>query len=225
MALRLPLRGLWTGQGCPWPTALFSFQMKWVEKSTDLDGEGCGGGPVVRQAGGCSWAQLRQPSGCRVWTHWACLYRGERVLAFGRHRCCHHCPLSSVRIRLTLADFCSRKYWPGTPTHRLALYSKLCNKTCRKRYFELILVLSESLGDCLFGSSGKSVQTRAGMATVNMGWWESCWGCRVWLPSLPSADSHAHAVHAECRQSPPRRWSAPRHHRTLVAGLNERVHA
>lgn len=154
-AFRLPLRGLWTGQGCPWPTALFSFQMKWVEKSTHLEGEGCGGGPVPRQAGGCSWAEVRRPSGCRVWAHWACLYRRERVLAFGRHWCCHHCPLSSVRIRLTLADFCSLKYWPGTPTHHLALHSKLKNKTCRKRYFEFILVDEEDPGDCLYGISGK----------------------------------------------------------------------
>lgn len=124
-AFRLPLRGLWTGQGCPRPTALFSFQMKWVEKSTHLEAEGCGGGPVARQAGGCSWAEVRRPSGCRVWTHWACLCRRERVLAFGRHWCCHHCPLSSVRMRLTLAGFRSVKYWPGTPTHHLALHSGL----------------------------------------------------------------------------------------------------
>lgn len=59
--------------------------MKWVEKSTHLEGEGCGGGPVARQAGGCSWAQVRRPSGCRVLlTERACIEE-ESVLAFGRH--------------------------------------------------------------------------------------------------------------------------------------------
>lgn len=109
-----------------------------------------------------------------------CLHVGERVLAFGRYRCCHHCALSSGRIRHTLADFCSIKYWPGNPTHRLALHSKPMKQDLQEKF---ILVLAEDPGGCLYGSSGKSSQM----------------GVLVQKCVRSSAESHPYAVHAEGR--------------------------
>lgn len=66
--------------------------------------------PVVVRGGGQRSASQAVGG---VWAHWVCFCAGERVLAFGRHRCCNHCTLWSVMIKYTLADLYSKKKLAG----------------------------------------------------------------------------------------------------------------
>lgn len=133
-AFRLPLQGLWMSHGCPWPTALFSrFPNELGIKVNTFGRRGLWWGSCSETG---QWLSLGRGAPAKRLRDLSSLsalpWRGV-VLAFGRHRCCNHCTLSSGRTGHTLVDLYSKKCWPGTLTHHFALHLKLQNKTCRKK--------------------------------------------------------------------------------------------